>query len=102
MTSERFNEIRAQHIADCGNVPDNLTIARLHDHRAELLQAMRPLLPARRLLAVFTSLANEAWVLLDEDKDMKCLRLLRAMAGRAKGYRADTDTLHEKIGEMRT
>lgn len=53
--------------------------------RAELAEAVE----ASR---TYRTLSSEAYALLDNDYDMKCLKLLKAMAGWV-GYRPETDRL---------
>jgi gamma-glutamyl:cysteine ligase YbdK (ATP-grasp superfamily) len=49
---------------------------------------------ALRSVPEIADLAHDAW---QADRDSRVGKLLNALAGRCRGYRADTDAIHETI-----
>jgi hypothetical protein len=54
-------------------------------------------LELKNALAAAVGVANEAREQHDRDNDMRVMKLLLALAGDVKGYRADTDRIHDVL-----
>lgn len=54
-------------------------------------------LELKNALAAAVGVANEAREYHDRDNDMRVMKLLLALSGHVKGYRADTDRIHDVL-----
>lgn len=80
----------------------------IHNSRADILSAIAASLEegkqdrakAERLeqaIRTAKSVAHEAWVAWDADKDSRVGKILKALAGHGVGYRADIDAIHAAL-----